>query len=130
MLGSFMPKSTTYEQVRAWANANPDKYIDLQRRTKGRRNDNRAFFLAKLGGRCVDCGYNEKSYALDFDHINPETKLHNVAALMALKNRDTIWAEVQKCQILCVRCHRIRSIEAGHIGRKRKPGLWPGKPKP
>lgn len=87
---------------------------------KPRREANRAFFIEKLGGRCVICGYDAHPSALDFDHRDPSTKMINVSAIMNWKDRDRIWPEVQKCQLLCANCHRIKSIECREIGARRK----------
>lgn len=88
--------------------------VQGRRNTKARSAENRAFFLEKLGGRCVDCGYSEKSCALDFDHIDPDTKTCDLSAIMGGLDRERIWAEVQKCEVRCARCHRIRTVEQGH----------------
>jgi hypothetical protein len=44
------------------------------------------------------------SYMLEFDHIDPATKLKNVCD-MTHKSWDDIQAEIDKCRILCKPCH-------------------------
>ena len=62
----------------------------------------------KLENGCEDCGYNEHSCALQFDHIDPSQKLFNIA-----RGRDYPWkvflAEIAKCRVLCANCHAIRT---------------------
>lgn len=100
------------------------KYVEAIERGAGaakkRRQENRAFFLTKLGGRCVDCGYDAHPSVIQFDHVDPRTKSREVAALMTLKNRDIIWEEVQKCVLRCANCHIVKSLTQGDLGRSRK----------
>jgi hypothetical protein len=42
---------------------------------------------------------------LDFDHINPNKKLHNVSRMVGRYSYTTILAEVAKCRVLCKMCH-------------------------
>lgn len=80
---------------------------------------NKAFFLEYLGGKCVRCE-NSDPRVLDFDHIVPGEKKNSIAAIFALANRDKIKEEVDKCQLLCANCHRIKSLENGDYKRRRK----------
>lgn len=76
-----------------------------------RARANKAFFVAKLGGKCVMCGYSAHLAALEFDHIDPSTKRYQIALILSRTDRDRIWLEVQKCQLLCAVCHRIKTYE-------------------
>ncbi len=62
----------------------------------------------KLRRGCVCCGYNESPYALDFDHLDPATKIDGVAR-MSTRNIQKIKQEMEKCQVLCANCHRIKT---------------------
>lgn len=59
-----------------------------------------------LGGICVVCRTNEE---LDFDHIDPSTKLFGIADRGAGKNETDFWLEIKKCQLLCRLHHREKS---------------------
>ena len=49
---------------------------------------------------------------LDFDHIDPKTKAFNVSDCVRRgMSRKTVLAEIQKCQVLCANCHRIKTFE-------------------
>jgi hypothetical protein len=63
-----------------------------------------------LGGRCVKCGAIEQ---LEFDHIDPKTKLSH--RFWSWKP-ERIQAELAKCQLLCRPCHIEKSA-----GEKRRP---------
>jgi hypothetical protein len=90
-----------------------------QENAKKRRQDNKAMFIAELGGKCVKCGQTDVR-VLEFDHVAQETKSVNVTAIMTSKDQDRIRREVLKCQLLCCNCHKIKSLENGELGRKRK----------
>lgn len=59
-------------------------------------------FIAHLGGFCVVCGSSED---LQIDHIDPSTKCFTVAKLWPRKKLPEVYAELQKCQLLCVPHH-------------------------
>ena len=61
----------------------------------------REILIEKMGGKCVECGCTE---TLEFDHIDPSTKSFNIAAGYT-KPKETLLAEVAKCQLLCNKCH-------------------------
>lgn len=69
---------------------------------------------------CMDCGGIFPPYVMDFDHRDPKTKLFNLGAGKSLlKNRALLEAEVAKCDIVCVNCHRIRTHTAFMNGTMR-----------
>jgi hypothetical protein len=59
------------------------------------------------GGKCVGCGYGGCLAALDFHHLNPKEKEGLKAHWSFEKNRK----ELDKCVLVCVRCHR--EVHAG-----------------
>lgn len=67
----------------------------------------------KLNRGCFDCGYNKHSIALDFDHIG-DKKL----AISAMVSRgwalESILQEINKCEVRCANCHRIKTWERKH----------------
>lgn len=72
----------------------------------------RAEALAMLGGKCVMCGSSSR---LDFDHIDPVTKLSDLGLL--LTRARSVWiAELKKCQLLCRPCHIKKTRICGEIG--------------
>ena len=60
---------------------------------------------------CADCGMKYPFYVMDFDHSNVHDKIREVA-YMAARNwsLDKIKDEVQKCEVVCANCHRIRTF--------------------
>lgn len=68
--------------------------------------------VIKLEAGCCDCGYNESSVALDFDHRDGEEKLFTLTGdKLAGISWERIEAEIAKCDIRCANCHRIRTHE-------------------
>lgn len=81
---------------------------------ESRRRNNQEWRLKRkaawINGRgCSQCGSFE---SLEADHIDPETKLYNPKYLwaMALDNPIRV-SELEKCQVLCKACHRIKTNE-------------------
>jgi hypothetical protein len=66
-----------------------------------------------LGGKCIDCGYNEHIVALDFDHIYPEQKEFKISG-SAIYRWDELKRELDKCVIRCSNHHRIRHYMDDH----------------
>ena len=56
------------------------------------------------GGKCYVCGYNKYVGALDFHHLDPETKDYNIAQLRSY-SFDAMKEELDKCVLLCKNCH-------------------------
>jgi hypothetical protein len=55
---------------------------------------------------CKKCGYNKCFEAIDFHHIDPETKKWLVCDLLDQKITKERVEEVYKCIPLCANCHR------------------------
>lgn len=59
---------------------------------------------------CTDCGGVFPQCAMDFDHRDPSTKVRGVTRMIN-GSIDRMMAEVAKCDIVCVNCHRLRTFE-------------------
>jgi hypothetical protein len=60
------------------------------------------------GGKCIDCGYDDINHTevFDFHHTNPSEKDYTISA--NAKSFAKIKPELDKCDLLCANCHRIR----------------------
>jgi hypothetical protein len=65
------------------------------------------------GKSCWFCGYNIFWGALEFHHVNPENKLHNLSTREMQFSWDRILRELKKCVLACSCCHK--EIHAGII---------------
>lgn len=58
---------------------------------------------------CADCNRHMPHYVMDFDHVTGE-KTRDVSALVAAPaSIKTIQAEIEKCEVVCAICHRVRT---------------------
>lgn len=57
------------------------------------------------GGKCFYCNYDECIFALEFHHIDPNTKEFDWKKLR-LQTEKNINKELDKCILLCANCHR------------------------
>ena len=66
--------------------------------------------IAELKSRpCMDCGGTFPACAMDYDHRNPTEKSFDISMTMT-RSWDVILAEIQKCDVVCANCHRIRTF--------------------
>lgn len=59
---------------------------------------------------CVDCGESDP-LLLDFDHRRGETKVNDVSRLIWERKWEIVKAEIAKCDVRCVRCHRRKTAQ-------------------
>jgi hypothetical protein len=79
-------------------------------RRKRRAADNREYIRSlKLAGKCIDCGFSEHPYALEFDHVDGP-KLFDINRLKR-STRARLDRELAKCVLRCANCHRIRTAK-------------------
>lgn len=106
--------------VRKHYRANRAYYIaKARRRTDRVVRETRAWLLTYLREHpCVDCG-NGDIRVLEFDHRDGSTKVRAVALLAGQGYSLTrVRAEIEKCQVRCANCHRIRThVQLGWWGK-------------
>lgn len=66
------------------------------------------FQLLKIGRPCYDCGGMFSPEVLDWDH-RPGTGKRFGLSKMKDRQIETIWAEINKCDLVCANCHRTRT---------------------
>ncbi len=69
-----------------------------------------------LGGKCVKCGSISN---LEFDHINPNTKSFVLSRLWSIKDKVKLQIEIDKCQLLCKVCHKIKTDKENSLRFKK-----------
>jgi hypothetical protein len=75
--------------------------------------NNRATLRAKINEikltfGCVDCGYKENAFALQFDHRPGVGKESDISRMLSVNRKwSRIEAEIAKCDVRCANCHAI-----------------------
>jgi len=72
---------------------------------KKRQKNTKQLAVDYKGGKCTSCGYNKCNAALEFHHINPNTKDKDYFNLRRGLTND-LKSELDKCVLLCANCHR------------------------
>ena len=80
-------------------------------RKKQRRIEVRLFLFNYFKTHpCIEC--NETNpILLDFDHVDPKTKIHTISHWTKYGTLSKIKLEIPKCVVRCVRCHRLRTAK-------------------
>ena len=68
----------------------------------------------KMFKGCSHCGYKKNPAALQFHHVDPKTKLHNVSNMRrsSYVQWNRIKDEMRKCIVICANCHSIETKES------------------
>lgn len=84
---------------------------NVAKRNHKYRDTIRQFILDKLKvSECKDCGNNDIR-VLEFDHLPEFKKEYNISDMLKSSlSINLIEIEMNKCDIVCANCHRIRSI--------------------
>jgi hypothetical protein len=63
----------------------------------------------KAASPCADCGGTFPPECMDFDHRDGEAKVADVSKLALNGTWRKVLIEVEKCDLVCANCHRIRT---------------------
>ena len=70
--------------------------------------------ISIFSSRCCICGFSEFQEALEFHHVNPESKSFSLTNSNATtKSLEKQLEEAKKCVLVCANCHR--GIHAGYL---------------
>lgn len=113
-------KTKVAEQAKARWDSNKSAYEPARKRWAelhrgemlGYLKDKRVDFNVFIDGLksvipCKDCGMTYPSYVMEYDHVM-DGKRFNISRMTNHK-RDRVLEEIAKCDLVCCRCHRIRS---------------------
>ena len=95
-------RKNVLERSGEWAKNNRDKKNEYNNK---RRKEKKQERIDYLGGKCVGCGVTED---LQFDHIDRTSKEFSISK-KADHELEKIKEELDKCQLLCKECHRIKT---------------------
>lgn len=66
---------------------------------------------------CVDCNNSFPPECMDFDHLPGQQKLFAIG-ITKTRSWESIQAEIDKCDLVCANCHRIRTTARKREHRK------------
>lgn len=75
-----------------------------------RRRVLRAYIDLEKSKPCVDCNQTFPPYCMDFDHCRGKKKSDVGKMANGMYAVATIAAEIAKCELVCVNCHRKRTF--------------------
>ena len=83
----------------------------IERNQKLKLNLRRQMLEYLADKSCVRCGIKDYR-VLEFDHLDPSKKSFGIAqGIHGILSWPKLLAEIEKCQILCANCHKIRTAE-------------------
>jgi hypothetical protein len=87
---------------------NREKHLRLVGERRRARIERHREIVRELKSQpCADCGERFPPEAMDFDHI--AKKRIEVSRLLYISGTEALLAEIQKCEVVCANCHRIRT---------------------
>jgi hypothetical protein len=92
---------------------------DRQKQQEAYRNKNHEKMWDYLTTKsCHDCGIKDPR-VLEFDHLPEYEKRFDIARAIAGSTRSwkLILEEIEKCDVICANCHRIRTMIRGNYKR-------------
>jgi len=104
---------TRAEIAKRYRERHPERNRNNMHRTSRRKHwIRRMDAIVYLGGACGDCGYKDNLDALEFDHVQPsqlDRGKRNGGAWLYRYSWEKIKAELDRCELVCANCHRIRT---------------------
>lgn len=104
-------RTTLYARCKKCHRARLKKVYPKEKKNRDRRNQRKQAYdkindLKK--GPCVDCGVSYPPCVMDYDHVRG-TKFKNIAKMIGRNSMAEVLKEIEKCDLVCSNCHRIRT---------------------
>jgi len=97
-----------------WRKGNKHRIKGYSHSYRIKRLAERNAFLAKAKDvPCADCGNKYPPYVMDFDHVRG-VKSFSIAQTSYTKPLRDLKREIEKCEVVCANCHRIRTHSKSH----------------
>ena len=95
----------------------------LYARRKRERARRLAAFIRNLkeGRPCADCGASYPYFVMDFDHVGAKRFAISKAPTHALSVKRLL-EEIDRCELVCANCHRVRTWKRLQVRFKRESG--------
>ncbi len=106
-------KACNISAVKKWQEDNRDRYLITQR---AHVSPLRAEMIGyKETHPCADCGLFYPYVAMSFDHLPGGEKAGDISKMAKgnghLRGRERLLAEIEKCDLVCLNCHALRTHE-------------------
>jgi hypothetical protein len=87
-----------------------EHYKQMNNESRRVRHAIRRERLGQLKNRpCQDCDKTYPPYCMDFDHLDPETKVASIPVMLVSNaSEERLLAEIEKTEVVCANCHRGR----------------------
>ena len=110
---AILAEKKQYDEDHKEERAARDKqyYEDNRKAIKAKRDARSLELFEYKGGACEHCSSRELDYLAmyEYHHVDPTTKLYTVGLIMK-GPMDRLYAEVDKCLLLCANCHRKEHV--------------------
>ncbi len=100
-------KEKQREAIRNHYHENRQYYIE--KAYKKRESLRKYVYELKDKTPCADCGVRYPHYVTDFDHIGEIEKIDTISRLINSGSYKKVTAEIEKCELVCSNCHRVRT---------------------
>ena len=124
LVGGSKPSSPAWtpERKREWERENYKNSSARRANVKAARERPKAEWRAFMteffeAGECLDCGIAD-SRVFEFDHVRGE-KSFNIGGSW-FRSLDVVKSEIEKCELVCANCHRIRTFRRSNSYRHGK----------
>ena len=100
----------THSRTKKWREENPEQVRQYRNKANEYGKNQRRELILYKGGKCEHCGFEDDGtlgFLLDFHHIDPEKKKFGISAGNLRKKMSKLIKEADKCELLCVMCHRM-----------------------
>lgn len=77
-------------------------------RNRNRRIAARKYIAEKKAGPCIDCKNTFLPCQMDFDHRDDD-KEFDISKMVSRSSLKRIQEEIDKCDLVCANCHRLRT---------------------
>lgn len=103
--------SNAHSKERYQLNKESHKKVVKERNNRIMEENRRLLFEFYKQNPCIDCG-NSNPVVLECDHRKDDVKFKNVSYLVSnAYSWETIQKEIDKCDVRCSNCHRIKTAE-------------------
>lgn len=95
---------------RLWYQTNRERHKERARRHGADHRKSAKELIRELKDKpCMDCDGRFPHYVMDFDHVRGK-KVRGVSAFPSRKvSNDRLLEEIEKCDLVCANCHRLRT---------------------